>query len=217
MFEKFLSADSGDFKQRYLNTYGFFTRKGVRTLVRLNKIATMNDTQKPFVDFIDRDGSTYHVSADIQDESTGFEFIPPKSSWYNTAEGTPYLVRRVPARQYLRGICNRNTAITNIGNNNIEIDFVSLAKIFEGSITTKEAMKLALLKEKAKERGQVGFALTQNFAVNLTVGTIKCFNVDIGSALYKDGVFNVALSNPSLWITEVQDAFRRADIKAEIK
>lgn len=38
MFEKFTRNGANDFSQRYRGTYGYFTRRGNRTLVRLEAV-----------------------------------------------------------------------------------------------------------------------------------------------------------------------------------
>ena len=203
MFEKFTSMDSGDFRQRYQGTYGFFTYKGKRTLTRLDNIQA--NGRSSYVEFSDRDGLKYLLHPDSEDEGTGFEFLPPKSSYYNTTEGIPLLVSRVPARQFQRGICDKNTSISDLRNNNRPVDFASLVLLFEKTISAREALARAI----ASDNGSAGVALSGAFAVGFKTNVIKCFNQVIGTCKYENNVFNVELDSPELWTQEVTDAFRR--------
>ena len=211
MFEKFISADAPDFRQRYQGTYGYFTHKGKRTLCRLDKIST--EGSRSFVEFSDRDGLKYLLHPDSEDDSTGFEFLPPKSSYFNTKEGIPLLVNRVPARQYLRGICDRNTAIYNMRNKMQPVDFSTLVKLFEESVSIKDALAVAM----KSEDGAAGVALNQAFALCIGTSIVKCFNQQIGVFDHKEGLFTVALDSPELWGQEITDAFRRAKLNMIFK
>lgn len=211
MFEKFTSQDAGDFRQRYQGTYGYFVNDGKRTLTRLDRI-NANGTLST-VEFVDRDGLSYLLKPDTDKEGRGFEFLPPKSAYFNTQEGEPLLVSRVPARQYLRGICDRNTQITNLRDMVEPVDFGVLIRIFETTITPKQALECAL-KSTKKYRG---VAVSPQIAVGIDYGAIKLFNQQIGSVNYmKSGLFKIALDNPDLWRQEVVDAFKRADIPMEL-
>lgn len=211
MFEKFLSADAHDFRQRYQGTYGYFTHKEKRTLCRLDKIST--DGPRAYVEFSDRAGLKYLLHPDSEEDNTGFEFLPPKSSYFNTKEGVPLLVTRVPARQYLRGICDRNTSIYNMRNKAQPVDFSTLVKLFEESIGVKDALAVAL----ASDDPSAGVALNQSFAICVSTYAIKCFNQQIGMFDYKEGLFTVSLDSPELWGQEITDAFRRAKLNMIFK
>lgn len=143
MFEKFLSGDSGDFRQRYEGTYGFFSdkSKGTRLLCYLERVDL--DASPRQVIFRDHRDVDFSIRADIQDD-IGFEFLPPKSSYYNTATDVFY-VERIAARQFKRGICGHNTVIyrlNNLGYRPDRVNFDALSSIFEKQISFEEAAKL---------------------------------------------------------------------------
>jgi hypothetical protein len=84
MFEKFLSQNLESFKQRYEGTFGFYrNEEGKRLLVRLDSITARNCV------FKDANGVDYRIRPDSE-ENIGFEFLPPKSQWYNTVDGAVY-------------------------------------------------------------------------------------------------------------------------------
>lgn len=212
MFEKFTSADAGDFRQRYQGTFGYFTYKGKRTLTRLDRINS--DGRSSYVEFSDREGLKYLLHPDAEDDNTGFEFLPPKSSYYNTTDGVPLLVGRVPARQYLRGICDKNTSVTDLNSNVYGVDFDTLVKLFETNIAKPvDALSLGLISKNEAR----GVAISPQFAVGFATGVLKCFSQPIGMADYDNGVFKVKLDSMELWGQEIKDAFARANLKVEFK
>lgn len=213
MFEKFTSEGSNDFRQRYLNTFGYFEANGKRTLVKLAKIFT--DSRDKYVEFVDQDGAEYKVVADAKNDDVGFRFLPPKSSWYNRKDGCPILLTRVATKQYLRGICDKNTNIVNLRGGRVNVDFPALSSIFEEKITPKEVVDHAF----AMYRGGIlaaGVAISPQFVVGFASETIKCFNHVIGNCIYDGKKFNVKLLDAKGW-PEVDEAFKRAGLEAEVK
>jgi len=213
MFEKFTSAESNDFRQRYLGTYGFFTRKGNKTLTKL--VAINADGAASTVEFEDKDRLKYLLKADSMEEGLGFEFLPPKSAYYNTKDGEPLLVSRIPARQYLRGLCDKNTEIRNFVAS-VGVSFDTLEKIFGTTVPIPEAF--AAMKD-AEARGSLsaGLAISAAFVVSPSYKFIRCFNQTIGLCTLKGDLFEIELDSPELWQQEVTDAFRRANLKVEFK
>lgn len=214
MFEKFTSSESNDFRQRYMGTYGFFTRKGNRTLTKLTSITA--DGSASTVEFEDKDKLKYLLKADSKEEGLGFEFLPPKSAYYNTTDGVPLLVTRIPARQYLRGLCDKNTEIRNFSGN-IGISFDSLGKIFGVDVPIMQAMAAMKKAIKASDLN-AGIAVSPQFVVSPIHKFIRCFNQTIGvCSLGEDDVFTVELDSPELWQQDITDAFRRANLKVVFK
>jgi hypothetical protein len=211
MFEKFTSMESHDFRQRYQGTYGFFTHQGKKTLTRLDKVFA--EGKASYVEFSDKDGLKYLLHPDSENEGTGFEFLPPKSAWFNTKEGIPLLVSRIPARQYQRGICDKNTSITDIRNNNRPVDFEFLSMLFGQNISAASA----LVSAKETGNGAAGVAISPQFVVGFNTHNIKCFNQTIGYAEYSKGMFTIELDSPELWTQEVTDAFRRSGLAMQFK
>lgn len=192
MFEKFLSTNAGDFRQRYQGTYGFFSRSGKKQLVRLANV----DTEMGVIKFVNSTETPFNIRWDAE-EDVGFEFISPKPCWHNTKMG-PLMVRRIAQRQYQRGISDTNTAISNPGGGHHGIHFEVLSAIFENPLTIKEAAKSGI------------FALSDQMLVGEK--HLWLFNQAIGNVTRDGAAIKVVLNDPAMFITEVNDAFRRAEI-----
>lgn len=217
MFEKFTSIGATDFKQRYQGTYGIFlwsdkhTKEKKRKLVRLDSINT--DRAQFSVTFVDSDGSPYTLLPDTPDDY-GFEFLPPRSAYYNTRKGEPWLIKRIASKQYSRGLCDKNTHISTLTGRRLPTSFETLHELFEIKTTIADALNEA---EKAKTTA-AGIALSSQFSISFVDKRIRCFESRIGILDdYKEGEFYVTLDNPELWGTEIRDAFRRANLKASVK
>lgn len=200
MFEKFMTNNAGDFRQRYKGTYGFFHRDGLSTLVRLDSV----DLERRKVGFVDIKGNDYYAVMN-HDDNIGFSFIAPKAQWHNTGAG-PLLVQRVPQKQYRRGICDNNTQLLTLDGANAGVNFPNLHSIFVDPKKVADVCK--------DER----FAVSPQFAVDLAKKRLKCNNFVIGTA-GKDSkqVFHVKLDDPDLFRQEVGDAFRRANLEVNFK
>lgn len=210
MFEKFTGPDAQDFRQRYEGTYGFFIKGDQRILVRLDSINTEDVKQ---VSFSDKDGIKYKLRADSDDDSVGFEFLPPKNSYHNTLEGT-YLLKRIPTRQYSRGICDRNTSIQTVSGRVVPVDFKYLHQLFGKNPSPKEMLALVQSPAWKFERS---IALSSQFAIQLDNSRLYCFSLRIGEvALTKDNVVAITLDDPSLWQTELRDCFSRTQIQGTV-
>ena len=210
MFEKFTGADANDFRQRYQGTYGFFLKGGKRILVSLDSITTEDVKQ---VNFSDKDGVKYRLRADSEDDSVGFEFIPPRNSYHNTTQGT-FLLRRTPSRQYSRGVCDRNTVICTAGGHQVSVNFEYLSLLFGEVLSPRSII------EKIKE-GQWPYersvALSSQFAVHLDHNTVYCLGLGIGTASLDEGTIKVKLTDPDLWQTELRDCFNRTQIQGTVE
>jgi hypothetical protein len=109
MLEKFQSANSRDFRQRYEGTFGYFTNPVTKSK-KLVKLTGVGDTS---VSFTDKEGVKYEAVADRDLE---FEFIPLERKLFLSGGHLMY-VERKPARQWSRGVCDNNTRITNLSTN----------------------------------------------------------------------------------------------------
>lgn len=199
MFEKFLSINAGDFRQRYQGTYGFYTRGGKKKLVRLAAV----DIDGGVVTFTDKDGASFTLHANAAEDDIGFEFITPKACWHNTKEGA-YMVKRVAQRQYQRGISESNTSVTSGKNmKGVYVDFNCLHNIFECPVTIKEA----------SAKGH-SFAISDQFFVGEQ--KLWLFDQAVGAKSVKDGAYTIKLDDPVMFGTEVRDAFRRANLEAVV-
>jgi hypothetical protein len=212
VFEKFLSNNSGDFRQRYEGTFGFYRGEdGKKLLVRLEAI------NERVCLFIDKNGLEYRLNVDSE-KDIGFDFIPPKSGYYNTLmdDGTlqPVLVSRVPARQFQRGVSSKNTKITRLIAGQaaaIPFNFPILEKIYLTALSTEEAFGRWNNNPKA---GAV--AISKQLALDATVGKVLLYENWIGTFKKKDTHFTCKLDEPALWRTEITDAFRALGCTTEV-
>ena len=212
MFEKFTSKDAQDFNQRYRGTFGYFTRRGVKTLVQINSVGQTG------VSFLDKDGLQYLLKPDTEDDSTGFEFLPPKCAYHNTTAGIPILVRRIAAKQYSRGICEKNTGITTVDGMSYPVDFTTLGLVYNSNVNVKAAYDRMLDDMDARIGAPVtGVALSNSFAYSPRTMVLKCFNMIIGrGTVTREKGFNLVLEKPDIWRQEVTDALRRNNLKGKV-
>jgi hypothetical protein len=205
MFEKFLSINAGDFQQRYEGTYGFFRNKDRKRI--LVQIASVRDGR---CNFTDAAGAAYHLEADSL-EDQGFEFVPPKAQWYNSPDAT-YLVRRAAARQFSRGINERNTTIQRISPNGMlqvcNVNFPTLEAIYLKSFPPQEAYA------KWKERAAV--AISGQLAIGTASEKLYLLDKGIGTYRRTDNHFMFKLEEPDLWRTEVSDAIKALGCTVEV-
>jgi len=216
MFEKFTSENFEGFHQRYKGTYGHFTRKGKQTLVRLIEVTRRE------VKFEDADKMGYILNADSDEEGTGFTFLPLRCSYHNVKEGGPLLIGRVPARQYSRGICDKNTYIATLNGGRLPVDFTTLTSLFSNNPTPLEMYKRLVENIDSPTslfKYPAGVAISPQFALDVVANHIYCFGQVIGSckwAVDKDK-FIIKLNDVGLWGQEVRDALRRSELKGEVK
>jgi hypothetical protein len=205
MFEKFTRRDAGDFRQRYLGTFGFFRRGDSKPL--LTKINSIDNV----VTFSDKDGISYTLNPDTPND-IGFEFIPPKAAWHNTTDGA-YLVKRIPARQWLRGVSPKNTSIATPHGKKAVVDFPILEQIYGKTYPMTKAQEAFY-----KQASRTGFlAISDQIAVDYSLKQVWCLDMTIGSWEGDPAsLFKIKLNDPELWNTEVRDAFNRAEMKMEI-
>lgn len=204
MFEKFTSQDAGNFRQRYLNTYGFFRHEDrKKLLVKLNRIDNT-------VGFVDKDGIGYTLNPDSP-SNIGFEFLPPKAGWHNADDGA-WLVRRIPARQWSRGIGTANTQINTPSGQRCNVDFPILAQLYEKRVPVPEALNRFNL---AKPRDTGYVAISEQFALCVNK-SVFCFDSTIGTFEMKYGIYRITLEDAELWRQEITDVFQRNQIEMEI-
>lgn len=208
MFEKFMMANAGDFRQRYEGTFGFYRdEKGKRMLSKLTAIGGN------ICEFTDARGVVFKLNAN-SDKDIGFEFIPPKSQFYNTDEDTFY-VRRLAARQFQRGVSNKNVEIFRLVGDTLmpqRVDFQTLGKVYEQTRTPAEILG----RFTAGGLKRNGFALSNSIAFGFK--GVYVFDRLVGTYDSKDYQhFRIALDEPELWRTEIIDALRRLNKTAEVK
>lgn len=203
MFEKFLSDNVENFAQRYMGTFGFYRDAERRRM--LVKLVDVNNTR---CDFVDANGITFHVFPDAA-QDVGFEFLPPRSSWYNTKEGAMY-TERVAQRQFSRGINAKNTMLYLLRDGAptpVKVDFKNLSAVFEAPEDTSQFIS-ALDKKQS-------FALSPQFALD-PLGPVWLYREQVGKFSKKGSHFIFSLNEPSLWKTEITDALKAIGCTAEI-
>lgn len=207
-----------DWRQRYEGTYGTYVSGDKRLLCRLARITTDGT---PTVRFETSTGADFTLVADT--EGVEWEFLLPTAGCYNTSKGVLF-VTRVAARQFQRGISNHNTIIKLLTAHGtfdpIGVNFQSLSLLKESQekLMTERVFSAPL--EYYQQHG--GIALSKNISLlgfNPEQPWVMVHETAIskdGSCSYKDGVFNITLTS-DLFLQEVADAFKRNNLKAEIK
>lgn len=202
MFEKFLSANVENFRQRYEGTFGFYKDGGKnRLLVKLTGISAQS------CDFVDARGVTFSIRPDHPD-NVGFEFLPPKSQWYNTKAGATY-TQRIAHRQFQRGVTTKTLEAFLLKNGQLaqrQINFPTLSDVYENSMSPKDAVK-QLDEDKS-------FALSGQFAMGS--GAILLLKETIGTYSRSGGDFKIKLNEPDLWRVEISDAIKAVGCTADI-
>jgi hypothetical protein len=202
MFEKFLSGNIDTFRQRYEGTYGFYKDGRNRLLVRLQEISPSRCS------FVDAQNIPYHVAPDHPQE-VGFEFLPPKSAWYNTYRGAVY-TQRLASRQWQRGVTGKTLEMMLAKGGSLlplRVDFGTLSDVYEKSLTPKEALP-------ALQEGR-SVAISGQFAFD--GGLIYLLKEYIGEYKQDGKRFDIHLSEPDLWRTEITDALTLMGCTANIQ
>ena len=201
MFEKFLSANAADFRQRYEGTFGFYRdENGKRLLTKLSHI------REDVCIFTDARDVEYRLNPNAE-KNIGFEFIPPRAAFYNVVDGAA-LVCRVAARQFQRGLSSKNTGIYLLNGNlrQQRVGFPMLTKIYLQAIPPRMAY--------ANWNALPSVAITKQLACS--EGRLYMFENVIGSYTKEGDHFKVALDEPDLWRTEIQDGFKSIGCTVEV-
>jgi hypothetical protein len=199
VFEKFTSANAADFRQRYQGTFGFYRNDHEKKEPLLCQLKFIEDK----VAFTDKRGIEYSLNPDVP-ENIGFQFLPPKAGYFNTSTGA-MLVTRTAARQFQRGISDRNTAIYSLdqlrGFRSVGVTFATLEKVFYSKLSVEEAVA-AFNSGKAPS-----VAFSSQFGTdgnNVYVLATVCGKViDKSPELWK-----IKLDDPDLFKTEINDALK---------
>jgi hypothetical protein len=205
LFEKFMSTNLESFKQRYEGTYGFYRdEKKKRLLVRLESIVAQECV------FVNADGIDFRLRPDTT-RDIGFEFLPPKSAWYNTPRGAMW-TQRLAQRQFSRGVTGKNLEISLMTGQFgvLRVDFTTLAEIYERPIAPKDAMK-------ALDEGK-SVAISSAFALDPIKARVYLFKELIGTfQRSEEKKISFTLYEPLNWKTEITDALTAVGYTAEIK
>lgn len=180
-----------DFNQRYTGTWGWLeeSAENKRMLVKITRV--------------DRNGVEFNTqNATGVCEVTGgsvFEFLPVTKGLFQTSDGAIWYMNRVPARQYHRGISEKNTRVLLWGS---EVDNWRNAKLSHKLLEAVFSPNYSPLKKWHKDT----FLLNEHFAI---LGTgFSFWNVNVGTYNPADGT--IILSNKII-LQEVQDCIKRND------
>lgn len=210
MFEKFLSENIENFRQRYEGTFGFYRdEEKKRLLVKLSSISAER------VDFIDGRGVTWHMEPNSP-RDIGFEFLPPKSAWYNTQQWGAVYLQRIAQRQFLRGVTSKNLEVLQAIKGELyprRVDFALLSAVYEEALTPQQAFK-RLTKSKAEV--PLSMAISSQFALDPSTNSVRVLKEVIGDYSLEGNAFRFRLSEPQLWRTEINDAITALGATADI-
>ena len=181
-----------DFGQRYVDTFAFFIPPGTDNR-RLCYITHSDDREVSFRTSADG----LHFSA-LRDSGTMFEFIQVDKAWVMGAAGVPYLLQRVPARQWRRGIARNNTSI-------YYLDEQSKA-LQQAGVNWKTMREI--FGDKAKRPCGYADVLSKHFLA-VTDGALLFYANQAGECITRDNRKVIRLPKDSLVVQEVVDVLRR--------
>lgn len=162
MKDTLTSANHRDFAARYLHTWGFYTSESNKK--QLVYVSNVNNRRVRFVDKNQSTPNDYYEA--LVDKGIEFEFIPVNKGYYNTNEGT-FLLTRVPARQWKRGISVENTKCAQLKDTlvNVVLSHKLLSDIFDNS-----ALDYNNIWEQFQKQKRVSAAISPHFALNMNGG-----------------------------------------------
>lgn len=174
MIEEFKEDGWHDFQARYQGTYGWYEKaNGSKLLV------TLLEVNATACKFVDAEGAVFTA---LSDKGNNFQFIPVKRGIYRTRAGLVYC-RRVPAKQYKRGIAQGNTYLEHIPScRPVKLTFDIVADMFgEGQVFPAEIV--------SEEKD----SFLYNNAFALAGGLVWLYNNPIGSYKGKEIVLHADL------------------------
>lgn len=200
MLERYTHENMRDFGPRYVDTYGFLLKNnGSKKLIYITE-----NTRDAVYFRTEEAGMLYHANIDSHIE---FEFIQVDRGFFTADDGCVYLLTRVPARQWKRGIGRNNTSVmqlTSVGLMPIKLSLPLLNSIF--------SVEIGYSWEYVKE-GQQQMALSRHFAMNDR--DLFFYETPIGKVDHTSHVITV---NGSYSVTqELNDAIRRNGFPYSVK
>jgi len=183
--------NSQDFNQRYRNCFGWLEKSdNEKVLVQITGVTSKQAT------FNTIKSTGYFV---YSDQNVMFEFLPVTRGFIPTKDKV-YLLTRIPARQFQRGISEGNTAIQSLNGRGLQAEGVflpTLYSIFVEPISYEESFKAFMGKTNSA-------ALSLNFA--LTKTTLYFMSRVAGSFDYK----TKTITPVEIIRQEVQDLISRS-------
>lgn len=160
-----------DFKQRYQGVVGWLRQPNSQEKVAVF-VSNVNSSKVTFKDASDAE---YYANVDA---GVQFEFIPTQRAWYNTKDAT-YLVQRVPARQWKRGICSENTSFQKLTGDVLMIPdeaWTTIAfKVMSTVLNVKELVPAYLMGQRSSVALSKHFAIggSSLYFINLKIGEVN--------------------------------------------
>lgn len=185
-----------DFKQRYQGVMGWLNpnKPDGRCAVYVSNV----NSQK--VTFKDAKGNEYYANVNT---GVQFEFLPTQRAWYNTKDSV-FLVQRIPARQWKRGVCPDNTSIGEVRGGSlygspVEIEWRNAAfDVMTAVIPYKQAVAEFLAK------GRSSVALSKHFTISGSV----LFFLNLNAGMFVDNTITLR-KDLDMIRQELQDLINR--------
>lgn len=168
-----------DFKQRYQGVIGWLHQPAG------NKVAVfVSNVTSSKVTFKDKADAEYYANVDA---GVQFEFIPTQRAWYNVKDAV-YLVQRVPARQWKRGICSDNTFFQQLTKDTLMLTVAPWTTVaFE---VMGAALPAAAVVKEYRQQQRDAVALSKHFA--LSASKVFFLNIQIGDVVRADKTIIIA-------------------------
>ncbi len=142
----------------------------------------------------------YHANVD---SNVKFQFIQVDHGWFNGKDGGAYILSRVPARMWKRGICEQNTQISSLsGLARYDVSYDTLVNIFNEDYAKLNYPSV----------WKTG-ALSKHFAVDYG-GVLYFYRAKVGVV---DNKTNVITLDSPLVKQEVMDLVRRKGAKFTVE
>ncbi len=183
MREGFFTHNARDFRQRYNNSWGYFTTPSNKKLLVL-----MNGIGDKQADFSDEDGVSFHA---LVDQGVEFEFIPVTKKLF-VYNDTLYYIRRRPARMWARGVNNQNTMLNIVSaKEGVYTDqgltFAHIRAAFE-----KESFDPLQIGKKAYTLSST-FGVSEDvlFVYNEKIGTVEGENITLTTPIFRQEILDI--------------------------
>lgn len=111
MLDTLTQFNHRDFSARYLGTYGWLINDHPKNTDK--RLVYISEVTSERANFTDINGGKYHAYAG---KEVMFEFLPVDRGWFYGESGAMYMLKRLPARQWHRGICDSNTSVSLVSN-----------------------------------------------------------------------------------------------------
>jgi hypothetical protein len=185
--EEFKGESWRDFQQRYQGTYGWYEKpSGGKLLVSLIEV------DEHACKFMNADGGVFTA---LSDKGNAFQFIPVMRGIYRTQQGLVYC-RRVPAKQYKRGIAQGNTHVERLpGQAPLKISFDLVADMFGGDFPNEVDQFKSGQSADVVFNNAFAFSGPYIWLYNNIIGIRSNKKLQLHSTLFKQEIEDVLASN----------------------